>query len=95
MQNKTLTKESLNGKHYNDKKNKLTSIWGILQKYLIYNVCMGLPMSFCNISFSVGYPELGWGRGGATYGNGMAYVVREYGKCHIHHLLIYYFFSGM
>lgn len=35
MQHKTLTKENLNVKHCNDKKNKLISIWGILQKYLI------------------------------------------------------------
>lgn len=61
MQHKTLTKENLNVKHCNDKKNKLISIWGILQKYLIYNMHIGLPMSFCNISFSVGYPEVGWG----------------------------------
>lgn len=52
MQHKILAKERLNFKHCKDKKNKLTSIKGILQKYLIYKVYMGFPISFYNMTFS-------------------------------------------
>lgn len=72
MQHKTPAKERLSFKHCKNKKNKLFSIWGVSQKYLIHKMCMGFPRSFHNTSFSVSYPELGWG------GWGLGMVVVQY-----------------